>query len=54
MSYIGAALISAIVSIIVTKILATRYFEIVNGHVDDMCNETKKFVEEVKSMVNKP
>ena len=30
--------------IIVTKILATRYFKIVDGYVNEMCKKTKEFV----------
>ncbi len=36
---------SIVVSILTTKILATHYFKIVNGYVDDMCNKTNEFVE---------
>lgn len=36
---------SVIVSVVTTKILATHYFRIVDGYVDDMCNKTKEFVE---------
>lgn len=35
---------SIIASIIVTKILATRYFKIVDGYVNEMCKKTKEFV----------
>ncbi len=35
---------SVIASIVVTKILATHYFEIIDGYVRDMCNKTKEFV----------
>lgn len=35
---------SIITSIIVTKILATRYFKIVDGYVNEMCKKTKEFV----------
>ena len=35
---------STVTSIIVTKILATRYFEIVDGYVEEMCKKTKDFV----------
>lgn len=40
---------SALSSIITTKILATHYFKIVDGYVDEICNNTKKFVEDVKT-----
>lgn len=35
---------SAITSTIITKILATHYFKIVDGYVDDMCKKTREFV----------
>ncbi len=35
---------SIITSIVVTKILATHYFKIVNGYVDEMCKKTREFV----------
>lgn len=38
---------SIVASIATTKMLATRYFEIVDGYVDEMCKRTKKFVDEV-------
>lgn len=41
---IGSVCISAITSVIVTKILATHYFEIVDGYVEDMCKITKDFI----------
>lgn len=41
---------SAITSIVVTKILATHYFEIVDEYVKDICNETKK---NMKAMIRK-
>lgn len=39
---------SVIASAIVTKILATHYFEIVDGYVKDMCDKTEEFVETTK------
>ena len=44
-SGIGGAIIA---SIITTKILATHYFEIVDGYVSDMCKKTIDFVERIK------
>ncbi len=38
---------SIITSTIVTKILATHYFKIVDGYVDDMCKKTREFVNSV-------
>ena len=35
---------SVITSACVTKILATHYFEIVDGYVDDMVKKTKEFI----------
>lgn len=45
---------SVIVSVVTTKILATRYFKIVDGYVDDVCRETKEFVEDMKTKACKP
>lgn len=36
--------VSVVTSAVVTKILATRYFEIVDGYVNEMCKKTKEFV----------
>ncbi len=41
---------SAITSIVVTKILATHYFEIVDGYVNNIVIATKEFIESIKSM----
>ena len=35
---------SVVDSIAVTKILATHYFEIVDGYVKEVCEKTKEFV----------
>lgn len=43
--------IAATTSVIVTKILATHYFEIVDGYVKDMCSKTKEFVDSIKRRV---
>lgn len=42
--------VSAVVSVLVTKVLATHYFEIVDGYVKDICDEAKK---NMKSMIHK-
>lgn len=44
---------SVITSIVITKILATHYFKIVDGYVEKICEDTKNFVEEVKIKVYK-
>lgn len=44
----GSICCSVIASVITTKILATRYFEIVDGYVVDICSKTKDFVENIK------
>lgn len=44
---------SILASVITTKILATHYFEIVDGYVRDMCNMTKEFVDETKTKICK-
>ena len=43
---------SVVTAVVVTKILATHYFEIVDGHVKEMCDETKQFVEDIKCQVH--
>lgn len=45
---IVSVVVSVIASIITTKILATHYFKIVDGYVNDICNKTKEFVDSVK------
>lgn len=40
-----SASIAALVSLVTTKILATRYFEIANGYVEGICRQTKEFVQ---------
>ena len=37
-----------ITSILITKKLATHYFEIVDNYVDDIVNKTKEFIETIK------
>ena len=44
---------SVVASVITTKILATHYFDIVNGYVDGICNKTKDFVQSTESMISK-
>ena len=39
---------SVAASVVVTKILATHYFKIVDGYVEDMCQKTKDFVDAMK------
>lgn len=39
---------SVVASIVVTKILATHYFKIVDGYVDDICRKTKEFTDTMK------
>lgn len=45
---IVSVVVSVIASIITTKILATHYFKIVDGYVNDICNKTKEFVDAMK------
>lgn len=44
---------SVVASIITTKILATHYFDIVDGYVDEICNKTRDFVQEAESTICK-
>ena len=39
---------SVAASVVVTKILVTHYFKIVDGYVEDMCQKTKDFVDAMK------
>ena len=39
---------SVITSVITTKILATHYFEIVDGYVKNMTSKTQEFVDKIK------
>ena len=39
---------SGVTAVIVTKILATHYFKIVDGYVNDMVNMTKEFVTSIR------
>lgn len=39
---------SGVTAVIVTKILATHYFKIVDGYVKDMVNMTKEFVTSIR------
>lgn len=45
---IGSIVGAIIASVITTKILATHYFEIVDGYVKDVCDRTKDFIETMK------
>lgn len=44
---------SIVASVITTRVLATHYFKIVNGYVDDICNKTKEFVQKMESTICK-
>lgn len=48
LTIIGSIFGAIIASAITTKILATHYFKIVDGYVEDICNQTKDFVESTK------
>lgn len=45
---IGSIFGAIITSVITTKILASHYFKIVDGYVEDVCNRTKNFVESIE------
>ena len=49
MEIVVCIICSVVTSVVVTKILATHYFKIVDGYVEDVCNKTKEFVEKVKT-----
>lgn len=44
---------SAIVSVIVTKKLATHYFAIVDGYIKEICDMTNKSNQETLSIIRK-
>ena len=48
MEIIICIICSTITSIIITKILAARYFETVDGYVKEICDKTKEFVDSTK------
>lgn len=43
----GSVIISIIVSIVTTKIMATHFCKIMDDHVTSMCDMTKKFVTDI-------
>ena len=43
---------SIAVSIATTKILAAYYFKIVDSYVDEMCKETRRFINEACEEIN--
>lgn len=45
---------SVTASVITTKILATHYFKIVDGYVDDVCSKTKDLIKMIETKVHKP
>lgn len=49
---IVSVVVSVIASIITTKILATHYFKIVDGYVNDICDKTEEFVDSVRRKNN--
>lgn len=52
MDIVACIAISALTATIVTKVLATHYFKIVDGYVNDICDKTAKFMKYVKSKVD--
>ena len=48
-----SVVVSAITAVIVTKILAARYFKIVDGYVKDMCDMTKESNKTVLDAISK-
>lgn len=44
LTIIGSIFGAIIASVITTKILATHYFKIVDGYVEDVCNRTKNLL----------
>lgn len=50
---IACSATSVAVSIATTKILAAYYFEIVDSYVDEMCKETRRFIDEACEEINR-
>lgn len=50
---VGNMIGSVITSVIVTKILATHYFAIVDSYVEDICDETHKCNEKTLAIIHK-
>ena len=44
---------SVVASVIVTKILATHYFEIADGYVKEMTELTKEYIERISAKADK-
>ena len=45
--------VSALTSVIVTRVIAARYFKIVDGYVKDMCDLTDSANEKTLEIINK-
>jgi len=50
---IACIVVSIITSAIITKILTNKHFEIINDHVDEMCDMTKEFIDRAISSLRK-
>lgn len=48
MIILGSIVCSGITAVIVTKILATYYFKIVDSYVENMINMTKELIESIQ------
>lgn len=46
MSIVGTIICAAIVSAIVSKVMATHYLEVIDGHVREMINLAKQKIED--------
>lgn len=49
-TFIASVVGAAIVSTVITKILATRYFKLADTHVNEMCDMTKKFIDDAAAV----
>lgn len=50
---LACVICSIVSSIVTTKILATHYFKLVDGYVDEISNKTKEFVELAETRIHK-
>lgn len=46
-------LLSIMASVIITKIISTYYFKVIDTYVEDMCEMTKKAYEDIKATLER-
>lgn len=50
---LGSMLCSAVVSVVITRKLATHYFTIVNSYMEEICDKTNKNNEKTLAIIRK-